>query len=168
MNKRPLLLTGLVAGLMIALLCWPAAPISHAAPPAPGQYGSATVRGRALSAGQPVAYAYVWVTPLDTQGDPDYQNERTTWTDDLGVFEFDTMPMGDYTMDIEPDCAPGAVPRFDYRFSVNVTSGVVALGDIVLPTAPKQIQGMVTRAGAPVADAIVVAYNTDDSSYRCS
>ncbi len=70
MNKRPLLLTGLLAGLMIALLWLPAVPLSHAAPPAPGQYGNATVRGRALAGGQPVAYAYVWVAPLECAGRP--------------------------------------------------------------------------------------------------
>jgi hypothetical protein len=166
MKARLLPKTGLLAGFAITLLLLSTIPLSHAAPPTPGQVPGVTVNGRVIAKSVPVAYAYVWVAPVNGSGSLDYQNARTTWADSTGVFTFTDVLPGSYSMEIDPDCAPDALPLVGYTFLV--LTGPVNLGDVILPTAPKHIQGAVTRAGAPLVGASVAAFNTDDWSYRCA
>ncbi|HEX9439085.1 MAG TPA: hypothetical protein VF909_05360 [Roseiflexaceae bacterium] len=159
-----------IAGLIVALLFLSAIPHSRAATSlqAVRPAGIATVTGRVLANSMPVLDTYVLVAPQDAQGNVDYNNARVTFTDNqTGTFTLGGLDVGTYLLDIKPYCVSDALP-YTRTFAILSPSASVNLGDIVLPGAPKHIQGTVMQSGSPVAGAPIEAYNTDTWSYACA
>jgi protocatechuate 3,4-dioxygenase beta subunit len=156
--------------LVLLAVSAPAVPALQAAPQSTRPSQVVTVSGTIVYNGTtPLPYTFVLATPV-ISGTPDPNQSQYTFTDNTGVFTFNSLAAGDYSLDVEPYCVSNALPLRGYSFNVPVTTAPVDLGTIALPIPTKHIQGHVTLAGSstPITTTAVDAYNYETSQYVCA
>lgn len=147
----------IVVAIMVQFLA-PSPPSRAVAVSVPSTLTASTVTGVVLLPNEePAVHALVTIAPRNAQGQIDYSNLRYTRTAADGSFSFSNVSAATYNLEIEPYAAAALWLR-GQQFTVSNPPGLINLGVFTLPAAPKQIRGLITSQGTPLAGVPLYAY----------